>query len=49
MDSFCPMEIHFQRVTKDVHPFGDNDLLVALQKHTILLGGVPSAADLGSL
>lgn len=45
MDSFCPMEIHFQWGTKDLHPFGENSLLAALQKHTILLGGVPSAAD----
>lgn len=29
--------------------FGENNLLVALQKHTILLGDVPSAADRGSL
>ena len=49
MDSFFPVEIHFLWATKDVHPFGENKLLVAMQKHTILLGGVPSAADRGSL
>jgi hypothetical protein len=52
VDSFFRMEIHFQCwvVAKGVHPpFGENDLLVVVQKHTSLPGGVPSAAVLGSL